>query len=174
MGLQSLVEKTVALTHSKAMLLINHHQSQTFELDWILQESVGAHKNAQRTAGEIAQNLPSTAAWSGASEQLHADVQRRQPATQTAVVLRRQNLCWRHQGSLPTSFHGTQQSSNRYDGFSATHIPLHEPRHRFGSLQILFNFREHPLLSTRELKREKRQKTTDQSLAIQAPMQYWR
>ena len=174
MGLQALVEKTVALTHSKAMLLINHHQSQTIEGNWILQEGMGSHKNAQRSAGEIAQNLSSAASWSGASEQLHADVQWRQPIAQIAVVLRRQHFCWRHQGSLAPSFHSTQQRGNRHNGFSTSHIPLHEPRHRFGAHQILFNFREHPLLSTREFKRKQRQKTADQSLVLHPPMQHRR
>jgi len=45
MGLKPFPQKSIALTHSKAVLLIHHHQSKSFESDRILKQCVRAHKN---------------------------------------------------------------------------------------------------------------------------------
>ena len=61
MGLQSLVEQSVALMDAKAMLLVDHHQTQPLKLDRVLQERMGAHQHLQAAVGQIRQKFAAPA-----------------------------------------------------------------------------------------------------------------
>ena len=50
MGLQALVEQSVPLVHTEAVLLIHHHQSQAGKNHGILQQGMGPHQTREPLA----------------------------------------------------------------------------------------------------------------------------
>ena len=124
---------------------------------------MGPHQHVQIAVGQILEQLASFGSRSGTGEQLDGDMQLRQPLAKVAVVLLRQHLGGGHQSPLPSCADRAEQGSDRHHRFSGTHIALHQPRHRFGALQIRLDFSEHPLLSRGEGKGQEGEKLRHQT-----------
>ena len=45
MRLQTFAQQTVALTNTKAVLLIDHHETQPLKANGVFQQRVGSHQN---------------------------------------------------------------------------------------------------------------------------------
>ena len=157
-GLQTLVEQSVPLVDAEAVLLIHHHQSQAGKHHRILQQGMGPHQNLEGAVGQVIQQLAPFGFRRRAGKQLNRHVQWGKPAAKVAVVLFGQNLRRCHQGALPAGADGAQQRRNSHDGFTGTDIPLHQPCHRLGTLQIGLDFAEDPLLCGGEGKGQGSQK----------------
>ena len=59
MGLETLRQKTVALAHTKAVLLIHHHQAQAVKLHRIFQQGMGTHQHLELAVDQVLQQLTS-------------------------------------------------------------------------------------------------------------------
>ena len=105
MGLETLGEQAVALTHAETVLFIHHHQAQPIELDRVLQQGMGAHKQLELAVGEILQQAPALASRGRAGEQVEAHMELGEPKGQSLQVLLRQHLGGSHQGPLPAGLH---------------------------------------------------------------------
>ena len=70
------------------------------------------------------------------------------------IVLLGQNLRRRHDGRLVPAFHHMETGQEGNDRLSAPHISLDQPVHGMGSLHILLDLCQNPLLGTGQSKGE--------------------
>ena len=73
-------------------------------------------------------------------------------------MLLRQDFGRSHQGPLPASTDGAEQRGNRHNRFTGAHIPLDQPGHGFGTLQISLDLSKNPLLRPGEGKGQQGEK----------------
>ncbi len=93
--------------HAEAMLLVDDHQSESPELDFLLEQRVRANRDLRFTRREIRQRSSSRGGSAFAGDQRGIQLERRQPGREIASMLLGEQLSRRHHCNLKTRFHSS-------------------------------------------------------------------
>jgi hypothetical protein len=138
LGLVRLLHQLEALQYAEAVLLVDHHQAQLVELDFLFNQGVRSDDQLRLAAIDEAARLALAVFVERAGEQNDAIAAGRalKQLARGQKMLRGQNLRGRHQGCLVAVFHGHQHGLQRDDGLAGAYIPLEQTAHGAGAAHI--------------------------------------
>ena len=148
------LDQPEALHDAEAVLLVDHDQAEAIELDFFLDQRVGADDQLRFAAIDQPAGKPlavrveragqqhDTGFAAGALEQFSGGQE----------VLGGEDLGGRHEGGLVTVFHGDQHGLQRDDGFARADVALQQAAHRARSAHVGDDLAQSTLLRGRRMK----------------------
>ena len=137
---------STALFHSKAVLLVDNHNSQIIKYYLVFQQRVRTHQNSDATAGKSLQNVASFGGFGSTCQ--HSDFNS-EPLGHThkcGVVLACQNLGRCHQTRLIAVVGGNKHCGQRNHSLATSHVALQQAVHLLTTHHIATNLLDYALL----------------------------
>ena len=125
----SLGDQGVLLPYTKAVLFVNHGQTQLQEVHLVRKDGVGPNQEMNLPRSKRLKQGTALRGMKGSRQEGCFDAEGFQHLPDPDVVLLRQHLGWSHQDGLRARIHGRQDRSHRDQRFSRAHVPLKEAIH---------------------------------------------
>ena len=119
-----LLSQRLTLLNTKAVLLVNHHQPQTIELDSTHQQRLRAHHHTGGSCGHRHFATLTLSLRHVAGNEHRLNSRRGQQGVECAQVLFGERLGGNEDGGLGTSLHSLRTCQRRHHGLTRPHFPL--------------------------------------------------
>ena len=142
------------LRHSEAVLFVNNDQSQRREVHRVFNDRVRTYQDLHVSRQQSGQDRFPLLSFDRSGQQFDTDIHTEKQLLDCLVMLVRQNFGGSHHARLKTVVQCKQHAHQRYQGFTATHVPLKQTVHLPPASHIIPYFFQYPFLCTRQLKRK--------------------
>ena len=139
-----------ALRHSEAVLFVDYGKPEVAEFDLVLNNGMSAHKDMQRTFGELCRYEASFLCFRASGEQPHVESELRRHGADCLEVLGGENLGGGHQAGLESVVDCQKHAHQGHNGFAAAYIALYEAVHLAPRQQVGTYFLHHTFLCSGE------------------------
>ena len=137
---KTLVDQAPPVSDAKAVLLIDHHQSQLLKHDALLKQGMGAAHRMNIAIGEAFQHHALVTGLILAGQHFEAQADLGHQGGEARIMLAREDFGWCHQGRLHLSFRRPRHRPRRNQSLARADIALQQAQHRRGSRHVRPDF----------------------------------